>query len=292
MNIKKLLGENPRDLLRDYAQIILGIFIYTLGYTVFLLPYQIITGGLSGVATIIYYMMGFHPNHTYFLVNGILILLAGRIMGWRYMVRTLIATIIISFFIGAVIVLQIALNIDSPMLPRFTVGVVSREIILLEFSSTIMCLILSGKVGSNVASEIGSMRITEQVDALEIMGVNSANYLILPKIASFVAFMPVLVIFSMFMGLFGGYIICMVLGTPSVETYVYGIQAFFTESFVWYSILKSMLFGFIIASVAAYFGYTAKGGALEVGRASTNSVVINSILILVTDLVFTQLAMG
>lgn len=200
--------------------------------------------------------------------------------------------IIISFFIGAVIVLQIALNIDSPMLPRFTVGVVSREIILLEFSSTIMCLILSGKVGSNVASEIGSMRITEQVDALEIMGVNSANYLILPKIASFVTFMPVLVIFSMFMGLFGGYIICMVLGTPSVATYVYGIQAFFTESFVWYSILKSMLFGFIIASVAAYFGYTAKGGALEVGRASTNSVVINSILILVTDLVFTQLAMG
>ena len=102
MNIKKLLGENPRDLLRDYAQIILGIFIYTLGYTVFLLPYQIITGGLSGVATIIYYMMGFHPNHTYFLVNGILILLAGRIMGWRYMVRTLIATIIISFFIDMV----------------------------------------------------------------------------------------------------------------------------------------------------------------------------------------------
>jgi phospholipid/cholesterol/gamma-HCH transport system permease protein len=207
-------------------------------------------------------------------------------------VNSIWIVIIISFFIGAVIVLQIALNIDSPMLPRFTVGVVSREIILLEFSSTIMCLILSGKVGSNVASEIGSMRITEQVDALEIMGVNSANYLILPKIASFVAFMPVLVIFSMFMGLFGGYIICMALGTPSVETYVYGIQAFFTESFVWYSILKSMLFGFIIASVAAYFGYTAKGGALEVGQASTNSVVINSILILVTDLVFTQLAMG
>ena len=167
--------------------------------------------------------------------------------------------VIISFFIGAVIVLQIALNIDSPMLPRFTVGVVSREIILLEFSSTIMCLILSGKVGSNIASEIGTMRISEQVDAL---------------------------------GLFGGYIICMVLGTPSVETYVYGIQAFFTESFVWYSIVKSMLFGFIIASVSAFFGYNARGGALEVGTASTRSVVINSILILATDLVFTQLAMG
>lgn len=207
-------------------------------------------------------------------------------------VNSIWIVIIISFFIGAVIVMQIALNVDSPMLPRFTVGVVSREIILLEFSSTIMCLILSGKVGSNIASEIGTMRITGQVDVLDIMGVNSANYLILPKVASFVAFMPVLVIFSMFTGLFGGYVICIVLGTPSVETYIYGIQAFFTESFIWYSICKSMLFGFIIASVAGYFGYYVKGGALDVGKASTDSVVINSILILVTDLVFTQLAMG
>lgn len=200
--------------------------------------------------------------------------------------------VIISFFIGAVIVLQIALNIDSPMLPRFTVGVVSREIILLEFSSSIMCLILAGKVGSNIASEIGTMRITEQIDALDIMGVNSANYLILPKIASFVTFMPVLVVFSMFTGLLGGYVICLILGTPSVGTYVYGIQAFFQESFIWYSMFKSMLFGFIIASVAAYFGYTAKGGALEVGQASTNSVVVNSVLILASGLVFTQLVLG
>lgn len=207
-------------------------------------------------------------------------------------VNSIWIVVIISFFIGAVIVMQIALNVDSPMLPRFTVGVVSREIILLEFSSTIMCLILSGKVGSNVASEIGTMRITGQVDVLDIMGVNSANYLILPKVAAFVAFMPVLVIFSMFMGLFGGYVICLVLGTPSVETYIYGIRAFFRESFVWYSITKSMLFGFITASVAGFFGYTVKGGALDVGKASTDSVVINSILILVTDLVFTQLAMG
>src|SRR5690606_19286263 len=124
--------------------------------------------------------------------------------------------VIISFFIGAVIVMQIALNVDSPMLPRFTVGVVSREIILLEFSSTIMCLILSGKVGSNVASESGTMRITGQVDDLEIMGVNSGKYLILTLVAAFVAFMMVLVIFSMFVGLFGGYVICLVLWTPSV----------------------------------------------------------------------------
>ena len=194
--------------------------------------------------------------------------------------------VIISFFIGAVIVMQIALNITTPLLPRFTVGAVSREIIILEFSSTIMCLILSGKVGSNIASEIGTMKITEQVDALEIMGVNSANYLILPKVAAFVAYMPVLVIFSMFTG---GYLICDVLGTPSVETYVYGIQFYFRSSLVWKSILKSMIFGFIIASVSAYNGYNVQGGALNVGKASTNSVVINSILILLTDLVFTQL---
>ncbi|HBG41320.1 MAG TPA: ABC transporter permease [Porphyromonadaceae bacterium] len=207
-------------------------------------------------------------------------------------VNSIWIVMVISFFIGAVIVMQIALNVASPLLPRFTVGVVSREIILLEFSSTIMCLILSGKVGSNIASEIGTMRVTEQIDALDIMGVNSANYLILPKITAFVAFMPVLVIFSMFMGLFGGYIICAMTGTPPVATYVYGVQSFFRESFVWYSMVKSMIFGFIIASVAAYFGYTAKGGALEVGKASTDSVVINSILILMTDLVFTQLVMG
>ena len=207
-------------------------------------------------------------------------------------VNSIWIVVIISFFIGAVIVMQIALNIASPLLPRFTIGAVSREIIILEFSSTIMCLILSGKVGSNIASEVGTMRITEQIDALDIMGVNSANYLIFPKITAFVAFMPVLVIFSMFLGLVGGYAICIILGTPSVETYVYGIQAFFRESFVYYSILKSMLFGFIIASVAAYFGYSVKGGALDVGKASTDSVVVNSILILVTDLVFTQLVMA
>lgn len=199
---------------------------------------------------------------------------------------------IVSFFIGAVIVMQIALNIDYPFMPRFTVGFVSREIILLEFSSTIMCLILSGKVGSNIASEIGTMRITEQIDALEIMGVNSANYLILPKVAAFVAFMPVLVIFSMFLALSGGYAISYFTGQPPVSTYTYGIQIFFTESFVWYSILKSMIFGFIIASVSSFYGYYVKGGSLEVGKASTQSVVMNSVLILLADLVFTKLIFG
>lgn len=207
-------------------------------------------------------------------------------------VNSIWLVMIISFFIGAVIVMQIAINVASPLLPRFTVGVVSREIILLEFSSTIMCLILSGKVGSNIASEIGTMRVTQQVDALDIMGVNSANYLILPKISAFVVFMPVLVVLSMFLGLFGGYIICLFTGVPPVSTYVYGIQSFFRERFIWTSIVKSMIYGFIIASVAAYHGYNVKGGSLEVGKASTDSVVINNVLILMTDLVFTQLVLG
>ena len=136
-------------------------------------------------------------------------------------VNSLWIVMIISFFIGAVMVMQIALNVASPLLPRFTVGVVSREVILLEFSSTIMCLILAGKAGSNIASEIGTMRVTEQIDALEIMGVNSANYMILPKITAFVTFMPVLVIFSMFLGIVGGYVICVVTNVPPPATYIY-----------------------------------------------------------------------
>ena len=206
-------------------------------------------------------------------------------------VNSIWLVMIISFFIGAVIVMQIAINVASPLLPRFTVGVVSREIILLEFSSTIMCLILR---------ESGvQYRFRDRHDACNgtdrcagYYGVNSANYLIMPKVSAFVFFMPVLVALSMFLGLFGGYIICLFTGTPPVSTYIYGIQFFFRESFVWTSIVKSMIYGFIIASVSAYFGYRVKGGSLEVGKASTDSVVINNILILAADLVFTQLVMG
>lgn len=200
--------------------------------------------------------------------------------------------LIISFFIGAVIVVQIALNISSPLLPRYTVGFTSREIILLEFSSTIMCLILAGKVGSNISSEIGTMRVTEQIDALEIMGVNSANYLILPKAIGLMIFIPVLVVFSMFFGIVGGFLVCMFTNAVPVSTFEFGLQSFFKEYYIWYAIFKSFIFAFIIASIAAYFGYYAKGGSLDVGKASTNAVVISSILILVSDLLITNLIMG
>jgi len=207
-------------------------------------------------------------------------------------VDSLWIVIFISTFIGAVITIQVSFNIQSPLIPDFTVGYITRETILLEFSSSIMCLILAGKVGSNIASELGTMRVTEQIDALEIMGVNSANYLILPKIVAFVAFIPVLVIFSMFSGITGGYIIASFTNIITIAKYEYGLRYWFVSSYIGYSIIKSMVFAFIISSVASYFGYNVKGGALQVGKASTDSVVMSSVLILTFDLIITQLMLG
>ncbi|MCH5217052.1 MAG: ABC transporter permease [Muribaculaceae bacterium] len=197
--------------------------------------------------------------------------------------------IIISLFIGAVICIQMTINIVSPLIPSYSTGLATREILLLEFSSTMMCLILAGKVGSNIASEIGTMRVTEQIDAIEIMGLNSANFIVLPKIIGFVLFVPILCVLSMFMGLLGGWFIAEFTTMITVENYVYGIQSFFNEWYVWYGIIKTLFFAFIITSVAAYYGYYVKGGALEVGQASTNSVVSSSILILLADVILTKL---
>ncbi len=196
--------------------------------------------------------------------------------------------VIISIFIGAVCTIQMELNVSSPLMPRYSVGLATREIILLEFTSSILCLILAGKVGSNIASEIGTMRVTEQIDALEIMGINSANYLVLPKIAAFVSFISVLVVFSMATALGGGYLVCVVTDIVPVSTYVYGIQTMFQEWYVWQALIKSLFFAFVVSSVASYFGYNVKGGALEVGKASTNAVVTSSIFILLLDVILTH----
>jgi phospholipid/cholesterol/gamma-HCH transport system permease protein len=144
-------------------------------------------------------------------------------------------------------------------------------------------------VGSNIASEIGTMRVTEQIDALDIMGVNSANYLIMPKIAAMVVFIPILVVLSMATGLFGGYLVALFTDMISVSTYVFGIQAMFDDYYVWYSIEKSVVFAFIIASISSYYGYNVRGGALEVGKASTDAVVMSSIIILLFDVILTKL---
>ena len=195
----------------------------------------------------------------------------------------------ISLFIGAVITIQTQLNVSSPLLPAYTVGLVTRDTLLLEFSSSIMCLLLAGKIGSNIASEIGTMRVTEQIDALDIKGVNSANNQILPKNTAMVVFIPVLVVFSMFSGLFGGYIVSAFTDIIPASRYIYGLQSYFNEYYVWYTIIKSFFFAFVISSVASYFGYRVKGGALEVGKASTDSVVVSSVMILLLDVILTKL---
>ena len=197
--------------------------------------------------------------------------------------------LLISFFIGAVICIQIKLNVQSPWMPHWVSGYVTREIMLLEFSSSIMCLILSGKVGSNIASELGTMRVTQQIDALEIMGVNSASYLILPKIMGLITIMPFLVIFSSATGIIGAYATAYLANIITPEDLTAGLQHDFNPWFMYMSIIKSLFFAFIISSVSAYMGYTVKGGSVEVGKASTAAVVNSSIIILFTDVFLTQL---
>ncbi len=197
--------------------------------------------------------------------------------------------LIVSLFIGSLCTILIKLNISNPLLPRYTVGMTTREIILLEFSSSILCLILSGKIGSNIASEIGTMRVTEQIDALDIMGINSANFLVMPKVLGLITIMPFMVITCMATSLFGGYLICILTGIVDPSTYIFGIQTMFIEWYVWFALIKSLFFAFIISSISSYYGYTVQGGSVEVGKASTDAVVMSNIMILVADVILTKL---
>jgi len=197
--------------------------------------------------------------------------------------------VIISAFMGAVITLQTAYNMTNPMLPDYLIGYTARESMILEFSSTIVSLILAGKVGSNIASEIGSMRVTEQIDALEMMGVNSAGYLVLPKITAAIFINPFLYILSVFVGILGGLSAGILTGAVPFSEFIHGLQFDFTPYYITYSLIKMGVFAIIITSVPAYYGYFVKGGALEVGKASTKAVVHSSILILLFNLLLTQL---
>ncbi len=197
--------------------------------------------------------------------------------------------VIISFFLGAVITIQTAYNFENPLIPLYLIGLTARDSMLLEFSSTIVGLILAGKVGSNVASEIGTMRVTEQIDALEIMGINSASYLILPKICGLVLFAPVLFIVSNFVGIIGGWVAGVGTGAVTSYDFIYGLHYAFNPFYITYSFTKCLVFAFIIISVSAYHGYYTIGGALEVGKSSTKAVVYSSILILVFNLIITQI---
>jgi phospholipid/cholesterol/gamma-HCH transport system permease protein len=192
---------------------------------------------------------------------------------------------------GGVISLQTAANMSSPLLPDYTIGYITRSSTILEFSPTIISLILAGKIGSNIASEIGTMRVTEQIDALEIMGVNSIGYLMFPKILATTLFLPFVVLISMALCLFGGWLAGVQSGLYTTETYLTGIKAFWYEDsfYLYYALGKTMLFGFIITSIPSYFGYYTKGGSLEVGRSSTKAVVASSVAILVSNYILTQL---
>lgn len=196
---------------------------------------------------------------------------------------------IISIFMGVIMTMQVVLNTENPLLPRYTTGLMLRDTYLLEFSSTIMCLLLAGKVGSNIASELGSMRVSEQIDALEIMGINSANYLIFPKIMGLVLFMPILVTLCTGLGLMGGMGVAKFTSLITVDNFVYGLQYAFIPFYFTYSVIKSVFFGFVIASISSYYGYYANGGAIAVGQASTNAVVKSSIMMLLMDIVLTEI---
>ncbi|MDX2444733.1 MAG: ABC transporter permease [Bacteroidales bacterium] len=199
---------------------------------------------------------------------------------------------IISAFMGAVITLQTAYNLENPFLPTYLIGLGCRDSLILEFSSTLIALILAGKVGSNIASELGTMRVTEQIDALEIMGVNSASYLIFPKIMAAVIFNPLLTTISIIIGLFGGWVAVMATGVVSSEEFIYGVQYAFVPFYVTYAMVKTVVFAFIITSVSSYNGYYATGGSLEVGKASTQAVVYSSVVVLLFNVILTQLLLS
>lgn len=194
-----------------------------------------------------------------------------------------------SVFMGAVITIQTVYNLLNPLIPLSAVGIVARDSIILEFSPTMICLVLAGKIGSSISSEIGTMRVTEQIDALEIMGINSAAYLVMPKIIAAIFIFPFIVLLSMFLGISGGLIAGQLSGVIPAHDYIAGLQESFVPYNVTFALIKTVTFAFMITSVSAYHGYYTEGGALEVGRSSTKAVVYSSILILVFDYIETQL---
>ena len=197
--------------------------------------------------------------------------------------------IILSFFVGAVVSIQTAFNMTNPLLPSYLVGLASRDSLILEFSPTMISLILAGKVGSSIASEIGSMRVTEQIDALEIMGINSASFLILPKIIATILFFPFLIIMSMGIGMIGAWV-----GGVSADVttadFMYGLKYEFNSFYITYAVIKTIFFAFIISSVSSYFGYHTKGGAIA--KSSTTAVVSSSILILLFNYILTDIILS
>jgi len=198
----------------------------------------------------------------------------------------------ISFFVGGVVAIQTALNIDSPFIPKYLIGFATKRGIILEFAPTFMSIILAGKVGSYITSSMGTMRVTEQIDALEVMGINSLNYLVLPKILAALFFYPILILLSMFLGIVGGYYAGLLTDLFFSEDFICGIQLDFDPYYIKYALTKTVVFAFVIITIPAYHGFYVKGGSLEVGRASTKAVVWTSIVIILLNYFLTQMLLS
>lgn len=198
----------------------------------------------------------------------------------------------ISVFVGAVVTLQVAYNMENPLLPTYLIGLASRDSIILEFSPTMISLVLAGKIGSHISSSLGTMRVTEQIDALEVMGINSASYLVFPKICATIIINPFLIILSIALGIVGGWLAGNLTGICPTEEFLLGLQYEFIPFNLAYALIKTVIFAFIITTVCAFFGYTTKGGALEVGQASTRGVVYTSILIIICNYFITHLLLN
>lgn len=199
--------------------------------------------------------------------------------------------IFISFFVGGVVAIQTALNIDNPLIPKNLIGFATRQSVILEFAPTFTSIIMAGKVGSFITSSIGTMRVTEQIDALEVMGINSLNYLVFPKIIALL-FYPFVIAIGMYLGILGGWTAAVIGGFTTSSEFIEGIQLDFQPFHVFYSFTKTIVFAFILATIPAYHGYYMKGGALEVGKASTTSFVWTSVVIIILNYILTQMMLG
>jgi phospholipid/cholesterol/gamma-HCH transport system permease protein len=204
-------------------------------------------------------------------------------------IDSIFIVVIVSSFIGAVTAVQTAYNLVSPLIPTYVIGLIVRDMTVLELAPTITCVVLSGKVGSNIAGGLGTMRITEQIDALEVMGINAASYLVLPKIIASIIVFPMLVILAGFLSIFGGYLSGTLTGVITPQEYIYGIRADFNQYNVTFALIKSVVFAFLIASISSFQGFYTRGGALEVGKSSTNAVTNSCIAVLLADFILAQL---
>jgi phospholipid/cholesterol/gamma-HCH transport system permease protein len=197
----------------------------------------------------------------------------------------------IAFFVGGVVTIQTALNISSPLIPKSLVGFATRQSIILEFAPTFISVIMAGKVGSFITSSIGTMRVTEQIDALEVMGINSLNYLVFPKFIALLLY-PFLISIAMFLGIIGGLIACIYGGYSSIDDFIAGVQMDFIPFHIIYAFIKTFLFAFVLATIPSFHGYYMKGGALEVGKASTTSFVWTSVTIIILNYFLTQMLLS